>query len=46
MSKLYSACLVVASVVAMAALGMLILVLIADITQLALPTGNPFGMNP
>jgi hypothetical protein len=46
MSKLYSAFLVITSVVAMAALGVLILVIIADISQLAVSAGNPFGMKP
>lgn len=46
MSKLYSAFLVIASVVAMAAIGLLILVIIADIAQLAASTSKPFGMNP
>jgi hypothetical protein len=31
---------------AMAALGMLILVIVADIAQLAIPTSSPYGMNP
>jgi hypothetical protein len=46
MSRLYSAFLVVASALAMAALGMLILVIIADIAKLAVPTSSPYGMNP
>jgi hypothetical protein len=46
MSKLYSAFLVITSVVAMAALGVLILVIIADISQLAVSASNPFGMKP
>ena len=46
MSKLYSAFLVIASALAMAALGTLILIAIADIAQLAVPTSSPYGMNP
>jgi hypothetical protein len=46
MSKLYSAFLVIASALAMAALGMLILIVIAGIAQLAVPTSSPYGMNP
>jgi hypothetical protein len=46
MSRLYSAFLVIASALTMAALGMLILVIIADIAQLAAPTSNLYGMNP
>lgn len=46
MSRLYSALLVIASALTMAALGMMILVIIADIAQLAIPTSSPYGMNP
>jgi hypothetical protein len=46
MSKLYSALFVIASALAMAALGTLILVIIADVAQLAVPTSSPYGMNP
>jgi hypothetical protein len=46
MSKLYSAFLVIASALAMAALGMLILIVIADIAQLAVSASSPYGMNP
>jgi hypothetical protein len=46
MSRLYAAFLVLASALTMAALGMLILVIIADVAQLEAPTSNPYGMNP
>jgi hypothetical protein len=46
MSKLYSAFFVIASSLAMAALGMLILVIISDIARLAISTSSPYGMNP
>ncbi len=45
MSKLYAALLVIASQFAMAALGMLILVVLADVSHLVAPTHTP-GMNP
>jgi hypothetical protein len=45
MSKLYAGLLVVASLFAMAALGMLILIAITDVGQLAAPTDSTFGMN-
>ncbi len=45
MSTVYSALLVIASLFAMAALGLLILVVITHIVQLAAPT-NSYGMNP
>jgi hypothetical protein len=46
MSTIYSALLVMASLLAMAALGLLILVLITHIVQLAGPTNSYYGMNP
>jgi hypothetical protein len=46
MSKLYSAFLVIASLLVTAALGLLILVVITDIVQLAIPTNSYYGMNP
>jgi hypothetical protein len=46
MSKLYSAFLVIASLLVTAALGLLILVVITDIAQLAIPTNSYYGMNP
>jgi hypothetical protein len=45
MSKLYAAFLVIASQFAMAALGMLILVAITDVSRLAAPTNSDLGMN-
>jgi hypothetical protein len=45
MSKVYAGLLVIASLFAMVALGMLILVVIADVGHLAYPT-NSYGMNP
>jgi hypothetical protein len=44
-SKLYSVLLLLASVFAMAGLGMLILVAITEIEQLIAPTNNPYGMS-
>ncbi len=44
MSKLYAGLLVIASLFAMAALGMLILVVITDVSYLAAPTNSP-GMS-
>jgi hypothetical protein len=44
MAKLYAAFLVIASLFAMAALGMLILVVITDVAHLAAPTNN-YGMS-
>jgi hypothetical protein len=46
MSKLHSALLVMASLVAMAALGLLILVVITNIVQLVVPATRYYGMNP
>ena len=46
MSKLYAAFLVIASLFAMAALGMLILMVITDFSHLLAPTNSPAGMNP
>jgi len=45
MSNLYAAFLVIASQFAMAALGMLILVAITNISHLAAPTNSYLGMN-
>jgi hypothetical protein len=45
MSKLYVAFLVIVSQFTMAALGMLILVVITDVTYLATPTIGYYGMN-
>jgi hypothetical protein len=45
MAKLYAAFLVIASQFAMAALGMLILVAITNISLLAAPTNSYLGMN-
>jgi hypothetical protein len=45
MSKLYSVLLLIASVFAMAGLGMLILIAITEIEQLIAPTNNPYGMS-
>jgi hypothetical protein len=45
MSKLYATLFVLASQFAMAALGMLILVAIIDISHLAAPTNSYLGMN-
>jgi hypothetical protein len=44
MSKLYSAFLVVASLITMAALGTVILVVITDVTHLATPADQHYGM--
>jgi hypothetical protein len=44
MSKLYVGFLVIASLFAMAALGMLILILITDLSNLVIPSHNP-GMS-
>jgi hypothetical protein len=46
MSKLYAGFLVIASLFAMAALGVLILIVITDISHLAAPTNSPAGMIP
>jgi len=46
MSKLYAIFLVIASLFAMAALGLLILIAITDVYQLAAPTSSQSGMNP
>ena len=46
MSTIYSALLVLASLLAMAAMGLLILVVITHIVQLAAPTNSYYGMNP
>jgi uncharacterized membrane protein YqjE len=46
MSKLYTGFLVIASLFAMAALGMLILIAITDFSRLVAPTNSPTGMNP
>ena len=46
MSKFYAGFLVIASQFAMAALGMLVLVAITDVSHLATPTNRPAGMNP
>jgi hypothetical protein len=46
MSKFYTGFLVIASQFAMAALGMLILVVITDVSHLAAQTNSPAGMNP
>jgi hypothetical protein len=45
MSKLYSILLLVASLFAMAGLGMAILVAVTEIHHLIAPTNNPYGMN-
>jgi hypothetical protein len=45
MSKVYTGLLVVVTLFAMAALGTLILVAIADVSHLAFPTESP-GMSP
>jgi hypothetical protein len=45
MSKLYAVFLVIVSQFAMAALGMLILVVIADVSRLATTTNSYLGMN-
>jgi len=45
MSTLYAALLVIAFQFAMAALGVLILVAITDVSRLAAPTKSYFGMN-
>jgi hypothetical protein len=45
MSKIYTGLFVVVALCAMAALGMLILVAIADVSHLAFPTESP-GMSP
>jgi hypothetical protein len=44
LSKLYTGLLVIAALFAMAALGMLMLVVIMHIGDLAIPTKNPAGM--
>ena len=44
LSKLYTGLLVIAALFAMAALGMLMLVVIMHIGDLAIPTNNPAGM--
>jgi hypothetical protein len=44
MSKLYAGFLVIASLFAMAALGVLILILITDLSNLVIPSHNP-GMS-
>jgi hypothetical protein len=44
MSKLYAGFLVIASLFAMTALGMLILILITDLSNLVIPSHNP-GMS-
>jgi hypothetical protein len=44
MSKLYAGFLFIASLFAMAALGMLILIAITDVRHRAIPTNNPAGM--
>jgi len=46
MSKLYFVLLLIASLVAMAGLGVLILVSITEMEQLIAPTNNPYGMEP
>jgi hypothetical protein len=46
MSKLYAGFLVIASLFAMTALGMLILVAITDISLWAIQTNSPAGMRP
>jgi hypothetical protein len=46
MSTIYSALFVIASLLAMAALGLLILIVITHIVQLAAPTNSYYGMNP
>ena len=46
MSKFYAGFLVIASLFAMAALGMLILVLITDVSHWATQTNSLAGMNP
>jgi hypothetical protein len=45
LSKLYTGLLVIAALFAMAALGMLMLVMIMHIGGLTIPTNNPAGMN-
>jgi hypothetical protein len=45
MSKLYSVLLLIASLFAMAGLGMAILVAITEIDHLIAPTNNLYGMN-
>jgi hypothetical protein len=45
MSKLYSILLLIASLFAMAGLGMAILVAITEIDHLIAPTNNSYGMN-
>jgi hypothetical protein len=45
MSKLYAIFLVIASLFAMAALGLLILVAITHVAQLAAPTDSTLGMS-
>jgi hypothetical protein len=45
MSKLYAAFLVIALQFAMAALGVLILVVITNVSRLAAPTSSYLGMN-
>jgi len=45
LSKLYTGLLVIAALFAMAALGMLMLVVIMHIGDLTIPTNNPAGMN-
>lgn len=46
MSKLYAGFLVIASLFAMTALGVLILVAITDVSHWATQTNSPAGMNP
>jgi hypothetical protein len=46
MSKVYAGFLVIASLFAMAAIGMLILIVITEISYLVAPTDSPAGMNP
>jgi hypothetical protein len=46
MSKVYCAFLVIAWLLVTAALGLLILVVITDIAQLAFRTNGYYGMNP
>ncbi len=45
MSKLYAAFLVIVSQLVLAALGLLLLVAITEITHMAVPTKNYPGMN-
>ena len=45
LSKLYTGLLVIVALFAMAALGMLMLVVIMHIGDLAISTNNPAGMN-